>query len=600
MVILLALGVVAQWLAWRVRAPSILFFLLFGILAGPVAHLVPPDSAVGGVLEWVAPSPDSSLGALFEPVVAVAVAVILFEGGLSLKAPELRQVSSVVRNLLSVGLLVTWVLGTLGAWLILALPFGLAQLLGAILVVSGPTVVGPLLNQIRPAPRLASILKWEGILIDPTGVILAALVYQAVYTAGPSGALAALLWSVVVGGCIGGAAAVLLTALLRHFWIPDFLHPAAVLTFILVAFTTAVLLGHSGLLSVTLMGGLLANQRFVNIEHIKRFLENLRVLVLGSLFVLLAARLRLDALYAVLVPSLAFLAFLVVVVRPLAVAASTLRSDLRWRERLFLALVAPRGIVAASASGFYALSLRQRVEGQAGAEEGQLLVAATFAVIIGTVLVYGLMGPPVARLLGLSQADPDGVLIVGSDLPARAVAEALQAQAVRVLLLDDQRVQVNVARLAGIPVHLGSAHSERLLDEVDLAGIGVLLALSPSEAVNVLAIHRFRDLFGRGRVFQLTPENERRKELPRDLPARTLFSPEMTYQALDERLKAGAALKATKLTESFTYQEYAARHGGKAVPFFVLTADGRLEIMVAGEAIAPQPGQTVISLVDGG
>jgi NhaP-type Na+/H+ or K+/H+ antiporter len=601
LVTVLALGVAAQWLAWRLRAPSILFFLLFGILAGPVARLVPPDGDAGRVVHWLALNPAALPAGVLEPLVELSVAVILFEGGLSLQAPELRRVGGVVRNLLSVGLLVTWGLATAGAWLILSLPFGLAQMLGALLVVSGPTVVGPLLGQIRPKPRLARVLKWEGILIDPLGVILVALVYHAVFTAGPYGAAATMVWSLVVGGGIGGASAVLLTVLLRRFWLPDFLHPAAVLMFIFVTFAAADLSGHSGLLAVTLMAGILANQPYVEIEHIKKFLENLRVLVLGSLFVVLAAELRLDRLYAVALPSLAFLAFLIVVVRPLAVAASTLRSDLTWRERLFLALVAPRGIVAASASGYYALVLRRGAGGPAVAEDAPLLVALTFAVIIGTVLTYGLIGPPAARRLGLAQPARDGVLIAGSDLPARAFAEALQGQGVRVFLLDDQRVRVSAARLEGLPAHLGSAQSERLLDEIDEAGMGVLLALAPHEADNLLTIHRLRDSFGRGHVYRLAPDPEpgAGKRRPRDLSARPLFSPEMTYRALDGRLRGGAVLRATNLTESFTYKDYVALHGGKAVPLFVLTPGGRLEVVVAGQHVAPRPGQTVISLVEG-
>jgi CPA1 family monovalent cation:H+ antiporter len=261
--------------------------------------------------------------------------------------------------------------------------------------------------------------------------------------------------------------------------------------------------------------------------------------------------------------------------------------------------MAPRGIVAASASAIFALYLQNSAEVRVGAEQAQLLVAVTFTVIIGTVTIYGLTAPLAARRLGLAEAEPRGVVIVGSALPAQAIAHALYAQGVEVLLLDDHRTQINTARLQGLPAHVASVPSERLLEEMDLTGMGQLLALSPHEAINVLAVPRFRDRFGRVHVYQLPPEHElgKGKHTARDLPARPLFSWEMTYHTLEQHLLSGAALKATRLTESFTYQDYQAHQDGNAVPFFLLLPDGQLRVVVAGQAIAPQPGQTVISLV---
>jgi NhaP-type Na+/H+ or K+/H+ antiporter len=347
LVTIVVLGVSAQWLAWRLRVPSILLLLTFGFLAGPVTGLIRPGPLLGDLLL---------------PLVKLATAVIMFEGGLSLKLAELRQAGSAVGRLVTVGFAVTWLGVAAAAWLVVGLEPRLALLLGAVLVVSGPTVVGPMLRQLRLRGRVGPILKWEGIAIDPLGALLALLVFQGLFVSRSDIAgevLAAMLRTLVCGGGLGLAAAFLLTFLLRRYWIPDFLQNAVTLLFLFSAFAASNLLqSESGLVAATVMGVALANQRAVAVEHIIAFKENLRVLLLACLFIVLPARLELVHFLDWVGPaSLAFVGALVLVVRPLAVFLATLGSDLDRRERLFLAWMAPRGIVAAAMASVFHLQL---------------------------------------------------------------------------------------------------------------------------------------------------------------------------------------------------------------------------------------------------
>ena len=331
----------AQWLAWRFRIPSILLLLAFGFVAGPATGLLDPDALFGELLF---------------PVVSISVGLILFEGGLSLHLRDLRQIGGSLWNLITLGALVTWALATWAARAMLGLETGPALLLGAILVVTGPTVIGPLLRHVRPVGKVAAVAHWEGIVIDPVGAMLAVLVFEALPAASSAGFGAAvrgaafeMVATVLVGTLVGGIAAAATVVLLYRYWVPDFLQSPMLLMLVVTAFTASnVLQAESGLFTVTLMGVLLANQRYVPVKHIVEFKENLRVLLIASLFILLAARVSPDDFRELGWSGPAFVAFLVLVARPLSVLLATLGSSLTAKERVFLAWLAPRGIVAAS------------------------------------------------------------------------------------------------------------------------------------------------------------------------------------------------------------------------------------------------------------
>lgn len=578
---ILVLGIAAQWLAWRLRLPSILLLLIFGFVAGPITGFLDPDHLFGDLLF---------------PIVSLAVAVILFEGGLSLKFAELRAMGVVLRNLITLGALVTWVVSVAAAYFVVGLDFELAVLFGAILIVTGPTVIGPLLRFVRPAGQTSPILKWEGIVIDPIGAVLAVLVFETIQASHIDEATAAIAFGLVktilIGIVVGVSSAGLLMIAFRRHWIPDHLHNAAALMLVVSAFALSnAFQEESGLLTVTVMGVVLANQRWVSIKHIVEFKENLRVLFISGLFIILSARLQLADLAQVGLGSLAFLTILILIARPLAVVVSTLGSDLKWGERAFLAWMAPRGIVAAAVSSVFALRLTEE-----GFTQARLLVPLTFVVIVGTVTIYGLTALPIARWLGVVKAKPQGLLIAGAHGWARAIARTLNECGLATLLVDTNPAHIAAAHAEGLHAQHHSILSEEFQEEVDLTGIGRLLALTSNDEVNSLAALHFAEVFGRTEIYQLSAQTYDKSywtTIPRHLRGRALFRPEVTGAYLEERFNAGARVQAFPVNGA---RETV--NGANDIPLFLMSETGDLRVFTVDTAPTPRPGQTLIKLVD--
>ncbi len=594
---IVVLGIFAQWLAWRLRVPGILLLLLCGF-------------AVGAGSEWFGQhgwtshhrllDPDHLFGDLLLPGVSLTVAIILFEGGLTLNIAELSQNGGVIWRLVSIGALVSWIVCLLAARFILGLDWPVAVLLGAILVVTGPTVIGPLLRDVRPTGQVGPILKWEGIVIDPVGAMLAVVVFE-VTLAGQlhlAGVAMIVLRTVLVGSALGLAGAAIAIVLLRRMWVPDILHNPITLMLVVAAFAAANVVQHeSGLFAVTVMGVALANQRTVHVRHIMEFKESLTVLLIGALFVVLGARLRLDQLAEFDWRTAAFIGALILVARPLCVAACTIRSPLTFRERLFLAALAPRGIVAAAVSSVFALRLKLE---NVGGDDASRIVPVTFAVIVGTVSVYGLTAAFTARRLGLSRPGARGFLIVGANRVARTIAAALQAEKVAVLMVDTNRQHVTEARLAGLQVVYASILSQYVIERVELSSIGRLMGLTPNEELDSLAAVQFGRLFGRSNVYQLAsdrPTTGRREKVTTELRGRLLFGSDSTFSRLEDQLADGAIIKKTTITPEFTYAAFRAKYGDGAIPMLLLDDAGGVEVFTADHPPLPKPGQAIISLV---
>jgi NhaP-type Na+/H+ or K+/H+ antiporter len=575
----IVLGIAAQWIAWRLGVASILLLLVVGFLAGPVSQ---------HFFRWSLVDTDRLLGDLLEPFVSISVALILYEGGLTLRLAELKEVRAAVWRLVTLGAALTWVLTALAAWLVLDLSPALAVLLGAVLVVTGPTVIVPLLIHIRPSGRIGAILKWEGIVIDPIGAMLAVLVFEAILlpTLGEAAPHVAmnLVKTIAIGGSFGFVAGMALTLALRWFWVPDYLENAVSIMLVVGVYTAAHWLQpESGLLAAVVMGITLANQRLVDVKHIAEFKENLRVLLISSLFVLLAARVRVEDFADIGWSGLVFLGLLVLVVRPVSAYLSTLGSALSAREITFLSVMAPRGIVAAAVASVFALRLQAEGYAEAG-----VLVPLTFLIIIGTVSISSLAAPYVAHRLGLADPKPQGILLVGAHAWGRMLAEAVRKQGFRVLLVDTNRADIAAARMAGL---------ENLLDEIDLGGVGRLLAATPNDWVNILTVHRFLRVFGRSEVYQVPPRAEMADEAHRHLHGRWLFDEELSHDELARRVSGGAVVKPTLLSAEFTYQSFRDHYGDTAVILFVVTAAGRLNVVTDVQPVEPKPGDTLISLV---
>ena len=583
-------GIAAQWLSWRLRLPAIFLLLLAGFVAG-------------GVTGWI--DPDKLLGAALFPIVSLSVAIILFEGGLSLDIAELAKIGRVVRNLASIGVVATWVLSAIAARFFLGFDWPLSALLGAILVVTGPTVIIPLLRHIRPTAKLGSAIRWEAIVNDPTGAILAVLVFNAIVVGeGQEGITAAVLGVVKAlgaGGALGLAGAGLIVLLLKRYWVPDFLQSPVTLAVVMVVFSLSdLVLSESGLLAVTVMGSALASQNVVTVRHIVEFKENLRVLLISALFVILAARLPIsDPAYSD-PGSLLFLAVLILVVRPASVALSTIGTFLTWRERIFLGFMAPRGIVAAAIASIFSLELMEL--GYPGAEK---LAPVMFLVIVGTVALYGLGAGRVARWLGVATPNPQGMLLLGASGWVRAVAQALKAEGVEVTLVDSNRKNVAQARQDGLEAKYENILAEYAFEDLELDGIGRILALTPNDEVNSLATVHASDVFERSNVYQLAPEGADRggrlTEMPAHLQGRILFDTVATHAEITKRFAQGATIKRTGLTDEFGFDEFVEHYRGAALPLFVVTEAGKVRVIEAQRKVPVKAGQTIISLVfDGG
>ncbi len=540
---IVVLAVLASWLAARLHIPSIVVLLASGVVVGPGLQLIDPDALAGDLLL---------------PFVSIAVGLILFEGGLSLRLYEIKETKRIVWLLVTAGVMVTWVLGSIAARFFLDIPPDVSVLLGAILVVSGPTVIGPILASIRPSRTVSSLLKWESIVIDPIGAMLAVVTFEFILLGAeaPSGEIVQEILRFLLAGAGAGVIVAMPTAAaIRFHLIPERLVPLVGISAALAAFAVAdVFAPESGLLATTILGLILANVRSLRTEPIVQFSEVIQVLLVGVLFILLSARLTREQLSAISVGVLGLVAVLVLVARPLAVAVATWRSSLNRKEKVFLAGVAPRGIVAAAVASVFALELEE-----AGVRGAELLTPITFAVIVATVLIYGFGAGPLARRLGLAAKRNEGVLILGAGPVERAIGEALAEAGVPVLFSSTNRRDATSARMAGFRTYYGNLIDHELPWDVDLSGIGRLLALTPNDEVNTLACRRFAELFGAGETYQLAaaPAGPGIERTAADIGGRPLFGDDLTYAALAERLGEGQAIRKTALTEAFTKEDLA-------------------------------------------
>ena len=579
-----ALG--CQWLAWRLKLPAILFLLLTGILMGPV-------------LGWL--DPQTLFGPLLMPLVSLAVALILFEGSLTLHLSEWREIGSVVHRLVTIGALSTWAVITLATHWLLGFDWLLALLFGTLTLVTGPTVIVPMLRVVRPKASIATILRWEGIVIDPIGALLAVVVYSFIIARaagdGLSHSLLTFAGVIICGSVFGIAGGWALGNVLRRQWLPEYLHSLATLAAVLGIFIAANQIMHeSGLLAVTLMGMWMANMKGVDVRHILHFKENLSVLLISGLFILLAARLDLNAMLALGPAVLVLLLIIQFIARPLNVLLSTAGSKLNWRERTLLAWIAPRGIVAAAVSAIFAIRLDE-----AGHEGALLLVPLTFAVIIGTVVLQSATARPLARLLKVAEPPPSGFLIVGANGPARVIAKALQQLGIRVLLTDSNWENIRAARMENLPTYFGNPASEHAESHLDLVGLGHLLALSPSGELNALAVTRFRHEFGPQRLYTLTNSQESRRSdkhrASHEHRGQVFGKPAITYSQLINELHQGAEIYSTHLTDSFSWDDYQALHGERATLLFARDSSGWVHVITPNSEVKPATGWTVLALV---
>ncbi len=575
------LSIVCQWVGWRLHIPAILPLLVCGLLVGPVFGVMNPDAIFGDLLF---------------PIISLGVAVILFEGALTLNFSEIRDHGRMVTHLVTIGTIVTWAVIATATHFIMGFEWTMAILFGALVVVTGPTVIVPMLRSIRPKPQIASILRWEGIVIDPIGALLAVLAFEYISIASSpaSHMLHSLFYMLSVGLGIGAACGYGIGVIIRRAWVPHYLKNTMVLTIMLGAFVGSNMIQEeSGLLTVTVMGIWLANMRGVDIADIIEFKETLTVLFISGLFILLAARLDSSALFHLGWQGLGVLFVVMFIARPLSVWISAIGCSLPRADKWFLSWMAPRGIVAAAVSSLFAMKLE--AEGVSGADK---IVPLVFLIIIGTVVVQSLTAGRWAKFLGVSAGSAQGFLIFGASKFARELAKVLLSKNVQVILADNNWDNIRLARMDNIPVYFGNPASEHAENSIDMTGIGRLLVLSPYRQLNPLVTFHYKESLGSNKVFGLN-NNEgasARHQLSQAYQKRLcLFGDSVSYARLASTMAKGGVIKSTNITENFTFEHFKQRYGDGALPLIYIQ-DGKVKLVTDSLTTLPD-GIELISLL---
>jgi NhaP-type Na+/H+ or K+/H+ antiporter len=585
---LVAVGIISiscQFLAYKIKLPAILPLLIVGIIVGPVLGLINADSLFGDLLF---------------PIVSLSVAIILFEGSLTLKFKDLSGHGSMVRNLCTVGALITWVIAAPAAHYALGMTWQMAFLFGAIVTVTGPTVIVPMLRTVRPSSKVANILRWEGIIIDPIGALLAVLVFE--YIIATQDALSHTLFAfaktISVGVVFGALSGYLMGIVLRNNWIPHYLVNTAVLTLMLGAFEGSNVIAHeSGLLTVTIMGMWLANMKRVEVEDILEFKETLSVLLISGLFILLASRIELSAMLDLGWQSVIVLLIIMFIARPISVFVSSIGTNLNWRELALLSWIAPRGIVAAAVSALFALKLEVLNYNQV-----ELLVPMVFLVIITTVVIQSLTAVKVAKLLGQRAPAPYGYLIFGGGLFSRMFAKELQEQDVTVRICDTNWEAIRLARMNNIPSYFGNPMSEHAERSLELSLYGTVLVMSPYKQLNPLVTYHFEHQLGKNAVLGLTvnehQQNRASHKVSESYAAKLcLFTEEVTYAKLASYVTKGGLIKTTRISSEFTYEDYQQKYAGRSIRLCAIEPNGKVHMYTSQKNIHPKSDWRIISLI---
>ena len=584
------LGIGSHWLAWRTGWPAIVLMLAAGFLAGPILGIFNPEHAFGD---------------LIAPMVAIAVALILFEGGLSLDFRELRHSGSAVWRLATIGVLLGWFFGAVAAHEIAGLVWPVAILFGGILVVTGPTVVIPLLRQSSVKQRPASILKWEAIVNDPTGALCAVIAYE--YFRKVAEAPGATVFEVVpplilaaaIAGAIGFAAAFVIAWSFPRGAVPEYLKVPVLLITVIAVFVLSNQIEHeAGLVAVTVMGIALANMSVSSLRSIHPFKENIAILLVSGIFILLSASLQWSDL-AYLDPRtgagfnfLLFLVALLFVVRPATILLSLLGSSIPWNERLFLAWIAPRGIVLVAISGLFALRLADL-----GFNDGNVLIGLSFAVVVVTIVAHGFTIDPVAKLLKVKGETRPGLLIVGSTPWTIALAEQMKELKTPVMVVDSSWQRLGAARRKGIPFYHGEILNEATEHNLDLSPYQVLVAATENEAYNALVCNEFAHEIGRDSVYQLgeAGDEDDRHALPHSLRGRALFETGYGVEEVNERQRGGWVFRKTKLSDEFDFEDAQEKLPDSANMLMLVRRDGRMRFFTHAAAPEPRAGDVIVS-----
>ncbi|MDU8912674.1 sodium:proton antiporter [Aestuariicoccus sp. MJ-SS9] len=571
-----ALGVGSQWLAWRLRMPAIVVMLAAGLLVGPVL----------GVL-----NPSRDFGALMQPMVAIAVAIILFEGGMTLNFHSLKDAAVGVRRLVLIGAPLGWLSSAAALHYIAGLGWEASAVFGGIMIVTGPTVIAPLLRQARLKRRPGKLLQWEAIVNDPVGALAAVLAFEVVIVlqtaTGPGDAVADIALGIAVASGMGVAAGWALAKSFRMAWVPEYMKVPVLFVVLLTVFALSdAVLHESGLLAVTLMGVFIANADLPSYTEMRRFKEHATVLLVSGVFILLAANMSREVLLSLDWTTLAFVIAVILLARPVTVLVSLAFSDVPWAERLLVAFTGPRGVVLVAVAGLFGERLTEL-----GIADGAQVAPLAFALVAASVVLHGFTLSPLAKLLGLNATDRPGVIIVGGSQWATALADALGKMDLPVVVADPNHAHLRGAREAGVETFFGDILAEVAEDRLDLVRYEKIIAATDNDAYNTLVATDLAPEFGRENVFQLRRVRDKstRHALPASLGGRAIGANE-TYFEVNARMAGGCEFRITKLSAEFTLENWRETHP-EAVAIADIGPAGQLRFL--GPDDAPRDGDGI-------
>ncbi|WP_088339943.1 cation:proton antiporter [Robiginitalea sediminis] len=576
---IIILGIFAQWLAWRLKLPAILPLILIGLLVGPVSTLYTEDGT-----KLIEPIWNGSKG-LFPGeglyyFVSLAISIILFEGGLTLKRSEVSNVGPAITKLITLGTVVTFFCAGVAAHFIFGLSWQMSFLFSALIIVTGPTVITPILRNIPLKKDVSAILKWEGILIDPIGALVAVLVFEFISVGeGQAYTKTALIEFgkiLLFGFTFGFTFAHGLAFAIKKNLIPHYLLNVVSLSVVLLVFVESDLFAHeSGLLAVVVMGLVMGNMDLPNIKELLYFKESLSVLLISILFILLAANINLEDMQLMYTWQTALLfGIIVFIIRPIGVFLSTYGSDLKRNEKLFISWVGPRGIVAAGIASLFGSKLLAR--GEPGAE---YITPLVFTIVLGTVLLNATTARPFARMVGVFLKKSEGILIIGASKASRLIAQYLQRNDRHVVVIDNNPTNIEKAKSLGLEAFTANIFSDTLTDNLELTDVGYLIAMTPNADINKYAIDKFRDQFGENGSFRIVDPDEVGDEESRE--RHELFSQKDDFVTLMEAVRKNPAIHEIEVRDSSQLNAFLRRIDGQefSCPLFIKDPEGELHII---------------------
>lgn len=573
------LGIIAQWVAWRLKLPAILPLILIGLLVGPISTLYTEDGTKLIEPIWTGKK-GLFPGETLYYFTSLAISIILFEGGLTLKRAEIANVGPVITKLITLGSVITFFGAGIAAHFIFDLSWQISFLFAALIIVTGPTVITPILRNIPLKKDVSTVLKWEGILIDPIGALVAVLVFEFISVGGDAGytqtALIEFGKIVLFGTTFGFTFAHALAFAIKKNFIPHYLLNVVSLSAVLLVFVESDLFAHeSGLLAVVVMGMVLGNKNLPNLKELLYFKESLSVLLISILFILLAANIDIADLELLLDwKTILLFTVVVFVVRPLGVFLSAQGSGLKWNEKLFIGWVGPRGIVAAGiASLFGSKLLQQQVKG------AEYIVPLVFMIVLGTVLLNATTARLVAKLVGVFLSKSEGILIIGASKLSRLIANYLKKNNRHVVLIDNNQTNINKAKKLGIEAINANIYSDTLTDFLELSDVGYVMAMTGNSDINKYAIEKFTKDFGENGAFRLIDADEMND--PNNNPEIGLFSHTDDFIKLTDAVRNYPLVNEIEIKNKEEYEALIeiTKADNNTVPIFLKDPDGDLKII---------------------